>query len=155
MVWQFHCELRMIQTAAVFLLTESQTDEFVMHFLSKVLSEEKMCPIRLARISHWLDYGLNQNIFVIFLEKQINSVFIPFKSPYAHKRHMYEFIIILDFFPSCRILNKNHQLVSTKLWCLTGSSVLVYFLKLMWFFLSCVSEMIIVNKGIVIFNSNV
>lgn len=155
MVWQFHCEPRMIQTAAVFLLTGSQTDEFVMHFLSKVLSEEKMCPIHLARISHQLDYGLNPNISVIFLGKQTTSAFIPFKPPYAHKRCIYEFIIILDFPPSCSILNKNHQLESTKLWCLIGSSVLVYFLKLTLFFLSCVSEMIIVNKGIVIFNSNV
>lgn len=62
MVWQFHCESRMIQTAAVSLLTGSQTDEFVMHFLSKVVSEKKMCPIGLARISRVLDYGLNQNI---------------------------------------------------------------------------------------------
>lgn len=69
MVWQFHCESRMIQTAAVSLLTGSQTDEFVMHFLSKVVSKKKMCPISLARISHTLDYGLNQNISVIFLRK--------------------------------------------------------------------------------------
>lgn len=38
----------MIQTAAVSLLTGSQTDEFVMHFLSKVVSEREMCPISLA-----------------------------------------------------------------------------------------------------------
>lgn len=55
MVWQFHCESRMIQTAAVSLLTGSQTDEFVMHFLSKVVSEKKMCPISLVRISHIVD----------------------------------------------------------------------------------------------------
>lgn len=71
MVWQFHCESRMIQTAAVSLLTGSQTDEFVMHFLSKVVSEKKMCPISLATISHRPDYGRNQNISVIFLKKQI------------------------------------------------------------------------------------
>lgn len=69
MVWQFHCESRMIQTAAVSLLTGSQTDEFVMHFLSKVVSEKKMSPISLARISHVLDCGLNQNISVIFTRK--------------------------------------------------------------------------------------
>lgn len=69
MVWQFHCESRMIQTAAVSLLTGSQTDEFVMHFLSKVVSEKKMCPISLVRISHIVDYGLNQNISVIFMRK--------------------------------------------------------------------------------------
>lgn len=69
MVWQFHCESRMIQTAPVSLLTGSQTDEFVMHFLSKVVSEKKMYPISLARLSHILDYGLNQNISVIFMRK--------------------------------------------------------------------------------------
>lgn len=69
MVWQFHCESRMIQTSAASLLTASQTDEFVMHFLSKVVSEKKMCPISLARNPHTLDYGLNQNISVIFLGK--------------------------------------------------------------------------------------
>lgn len=70
-MWQFHCESRMIQTAAVFLFTGSQTDEFVMHFLSKVVSEKKMCPISLAGISHRLDDGLNQNISVIFWRKEI------------------------------------------------------------------------------------
>lgn len=78
-MWQFHCESRMIQTAAVFLFTGSQTDEFVMHFLSKVVSEKKMCPISLAGISHRLDDGLNQNISVIFLEERDNSAPTPFK----------------------------------------------------------------------------
>jgi hypothetical protein len=41
----------MIQTAAVSLLTGSQTDEFVMRFLSKMVSEKKMHPISLASIS--------------------------------------------------------------------------------------------------------